>query len=114
MLEEATALFAQMGATRDVRRIEASLRALGVRRSSQGPRARPSIGWDSLTPTEITVVDLLCEGLTNRRVGERLFISTRTVDAHVSHIFSKLGVASRTELVSRAVMRRQDLGQHAQ
>lgn len=114
MLEEATALFTQMGAPRDVRRIEASLRALGVRRSSKGPRARPSIGWDSLTPTELTVVDLLCEGLTNRRVGERLFISTRTVDAHVSHIFRKLGVASRTELVSMAITRRQDIGQHAQ
>jgi len=114
MLDEAAELFTQMGASRDVRRIEAILRTLGVRRSGKGQRARPSIGWDSLTPTEVTVVDLLCEGLTNRQVGERLFISTRTVDSHVSHVFRKLGVSSRTELVSMAVARREQFREGAQ
>jgi DNA-binding NarL/FixJ family response regulator len=51
------------------------------------------------------VVDLLCDGLTNRQIGERLFVSTRTVDTHVMHLFRKLGVRSRTELVSAAARR---------
>jgi DNA-binding NarL/FixJ family response regulator len=114
LLEEARSRFESMGAVRDVRRVEAALRERGVRRGRRGARSRPSVGWDALTPTEVTVVEKLCEGLTNRQVGERLFISTRTVDSHVSRVFRKLGVSSRTELVSVAVVRRQQLREDAQ
>jgi DNA-binding NarL/FixJ family response regulator len=51
------------------------------------------------------VVDLVAEGLTNRQIGERLFISRYTVETHVSHIFTKLGLSSRVELAARAARR---------
>jgi predicted ATPase/class 3 adenylate cyclase/DNA-binding CsgD family transcriptional regulator len=71
----------------------------------RGPRQRPASGWDSLTPTERQVVDLVTEGLTNKQIGERLFISPRTVSTHLSHVFAKLGVSSRSELTSAAAKR---------
>lgn len=65
----------------------------------RGTRQRPASGWAGLTPTEHKVVELVAEGLTNVEVGTRLFISDRTVGSHLSHIFSKLAIASRRELI---------------
>ena len=58
------------------------------------------MGWESLTPTESSVVQLVAEGLRNRDVANRLFMSRRTVETHLTHIFGKLGISSRTELVA--------------
>jgi DNA-binding CsgD family transcriptional regulator len=74
-------------------------------RRARGSRKRPSGGWESLTPTEIQVVELVAEGLTNPQVGERMFISRATVKVHLAHIFRKLDVASRSQLTARAVRR---------
>lgn len=63
------------------------------------------VGWESLTPVEHAVVRLVAEGLTNPQIGERLFISKRTVQAHLARIFVKLGVRSRAELASEVVRR---------
>jgi DNA-binding CsgD family transcriptional regulator len=60
--------------------------------------SRPTFGWRSLTKGERGVADLVAEGLTNRGVATRLFLSPHTVDAHLRHIFRKLGIASRVEL----------------
>jgi DNA-binding CsgD family transcriptional regulator len=60
--------------------------------------ARPTVGWGSLTESECSVADLVAEGLTNREVATRLFLSRYTVDAHLRHIFHKLGIRSRVEL----------------
>jgi DNA-binding CsgD family transcriptional regulator len=65
-------------------------------------RKRPASGWTSLTPTERDVVRLVAEGLTNRDVGARLFISPRTVQTHLTHIYAKLGVTSRVQLAQEA------------
>ena len=70
-----------------------------------GPRRRPAAGWDSLTPTELKVVALVAEGLTNPQIGERLFVSKRTVSAHLRNVFAKLGVSTRAELASQATKR---------
>lgn len=68
----------------------------------RGQRKRPSIGWDSLTPTELRVAALVAQGLTNPQIGERMFIARGTVKIHVAHIFTKLGIASRSQLAVMA------------
>lgn len=70
-----------------------------------GPRRRPSRGWASLTPSERQVVSLVAEGFSNPRVAERLCVSARTVQTHLTHVFRKLGISSRTQL-ARDVARR--------
>ena len=54
--------------------------------------------WATLTRAERTLSALVAKGMTNRQVGERLFISRHTVDAHLRHIFCKLGINSRVGL----------------
>jgi predicted ATPase/DNA-binding CsgD family transcriptional regulator len=72
---------------------------------ARGRRKRPARGWDSLTPTELEVMRHTAAGLTNPQIGERMFISRGTVKAHLSHIFAKLGISSRTELAAQAAKR---------
>lgn len=59
--------------------------------------------YDGLTERELEILSCVGRGLTNKEIGQRLFISDRTVQAHLSNIFSKLGVNTRTEAVMRAV-----------
>jgi DNA-binding CsgD family transcriptional regulator/tetratricopeptide (TPR) repeat protein len=61
------------------------------------PPVRQDVHDFGLTAREIDVLGLLAEGLTTREIGERLFISRKTADTHISHIFEKLGVHSRVE-----------------
>jgi DNA-binding CsgD family transcriptional regulator len=68
-------------------------------------RKRPVSGWTSLTPTECDVVRLVTEGLTNSAVAARLFVSPRTVQTHLTHIYAKLGVTSRVQLAQEAACR---------
>jgi DNA-binding CsgD family transcriptional regulator len=79
--------------------------AVAFAQRGRGPRQRPQAGWDSLTPTERQVVALVAEGLTNPQIAERLFISRRTVSTHLSHVFAKLAISSRTELAAQATKR---------
>jgi DNA-binding CsgD family transcriptional regulator len=59
-------------------------------------------GDDLLTDREAEVLALVAQGLTNRQIGERLFISGKTVSVHVSNLLAKLGVAGRAEAVAVA------------
>jgi DNA-binding CsgD family transcriptional regulator len=68
----------------------------------RGERKRPVSGWGSLTPAERDVARLICEGLANKEIATRLFVSPRTVQAHLSHIYAKLGITSRVQLVQEA------------
>ena len=102
LLRDALGVYERVGAFMDLTRAEAALRGLGVRRGRRGARRRPSRGWESLTPTELEVVRLVTQGLTNVEIGRRLFISRRTVETHLSHIFAKLDVSSRVQLAARA------------
>jgi DNA-binding CsgD family transcriptional regulator len=68
----------------------------------RGERKRPDSGWESLTPAEHDVVRLVCEVLGNKEVAMRLFVSPRTVQAHLSHVYTKLGINSRVQLVQEA------------
>ena len=73
------------------------------------PRPRPPVaaraGLGSLTPTELTVAQAVAEGLSNPQIATRMFISRRTVTTHLTSIFHKLGISSRTELAARAARR---------
>jgi len=101
LLGEAIEHLQFMGAQRDARRAEAVLRGLGIRRGIRGPRQRPTSGWAALTTTEVEVARLVAQGLSNPEIGELMFITRRTVASHLSHIFGKLGVASRRELAAQ-------------
>lgn len=71
----------------------------------RGERGRPPTGWASLTPVELRVAGFVKQGLPNKEIGERLFISANTVRTHMSHIFRKLGLKSRAELAAAATRR---------
>jgi DNA-binding CsgD family transcriptional regulator len=81
----------------DARRVGRELRRLGVeRRIVSQPRAKT--GWDSLTDSELTVVNLIAQGVTNRDVATQLHLSLHTVKNHVHNAFAKLGINSRAQL----------------
>jgi DNA-binding CsgD family transcriptional regulator len=69
-------------------------------------RKRASTGWNSLTPAELHVVALVCEGLGNKDIAARLFVSPRTVQAHLTHVYTKLGLTSRVQLAQMAAANR--------
>lgn len=104
LLDEAVTVYAKLEAVWDIARVRSERRSLGISRSRRAPH-RPSFGWDSLTPTETRVLGLVAQGLTNRQVAERLFVSRRTVATHVEHLLQKLGHTNRVELTAVAVRR---------
>jgi DNA-binding NarL/FixJ family response regulator len=64
-----------------------------------GARPRPAdLGAEALTASELRVGRMAAQGMTNRQIAESLFITTKTVKAHLGHIFSKLYITSRTQL----------------
>jgi predicted ATPase/class 3 adenylate cyclase/DNA-binding CsgD family transcriptional regulator len=77
---------------------------------ARGKRGRPVSGWDSLTPTEVRVVELAASGLTNAKIGEQIFVAGGTVKTHLAHAYAKLGVANRTELATAFTARRAPAG----
>jgi DNA-binding CsgD family transcriptional regulator len=68
--------------------------AIAYARRGRGERKRPTSGWASLTPAERDVVRLVSERLGNKDIGTRLFISPRTVQTHLTHVYTKLGLTS--------------------
>jgi DNA-binding CsgD family transcriptional regulator len=91
------ALYTELGATWDAGRVRSRLRELGVRRRLVAAEPETN-GWAALTTSELAVARLVAEGLTNREVAERLFVSPHTVSSHLRHVFTKLGITSRVEL----------------
>ena len=101
VLGRALELYAEAGAAWDAGRVRGRLRALGVRRRLVAAQ-RPGMGWAAMTDSELAVARLVAQGLTNREVAERLFVSQHTVSGHLRHVFAKLGVNSRVELTRLA------------
>ncbi|WP_200216063.1 helix-turn-helix transcriptional regulator [Micromonospora coerulea] len=98
MLRSAADTFDALGARPWADRAQRELRASGE------TRRRPADGIDQLTPQELQVARLVAQGLSNRDIAGRLFVSPRTVSTHLYRIYPKLGVASRASLA--AVMAR--------
>ncbi len=76
--------------------------AIAYAQRDHGQRKRPASGWAALTPTERDVVRLVGEGLGNNDIATRLFVSPRTVQSHLTHVYTKLGLTSRVQLVQEA------------
>ncbi|MFD2123280.1 response regulator transcription factor [Streptomyces cirratus] len=92
-LTKAREIFDGLGAVQWSDRAQAELRAAGVAVESSTRSA-----FRSLTPQRQRIVRLAAQGLTNREIGERLFLSPRTVGTHLYQAFPVLGVASRSQL----------------
>jgi DNA-binding CsgD family transcriptional regulator len=76
--------------------------AIAYAQRGRGERKRTASGWGSLTKAELDVVRLVSEGLPNKDIATRLFVSPRTVQAHLTHVYTKLGLTSRVQLAQEA------------
>ena len=92
-LREGLELARQCGAAREARRAHAELEATG-----ETVRRYTPIGVESLTPSERRVADLAASGMTNRQIAQTLFVTVKTVEAHLSSAYHKLDIRSRREL----------------
>ena len=92
-LEQGMDLAHACGATALAERARTELAATGVR-----PRRAARTGLDSLTASELRVVELAARGMTNRAIAQSLFVTQRTVETHLGHAYQKLGHSSRERL----------------
>ena len=97
---EALAIFEQLGAAPAAQALRKEMRAHGARGIPRGSRISTRSNPHGLTRREAEILDLLSEGLRNSVIAKRLFVSTKTVDHHVSAILTKLGVPSRAEAIA--------------
>jgi DNA-binding CsgD family transcriptional regulator len=111
-LSEALVLFARAGATRDAARLRSRLRALGIRRRV-ATAEKPSTGWAAMTKSELAVARLAADGLTNREIADRLYVSPHTVNTHLRQVFAKLEVNSRVDLTRLATERNNEQAHEA-
>ncbi len=95
----------ELGAGTWFAQLRAGLREHGIAMRPRRSQPRATAGWDSLTPTEQTVVELVSDGMTNTAIAQRLFVSRRTVESHLVRVYTKLGLRTRTQLVSEALRR---------
>lgn len=89
--------FAAIGAERDTARLADRLRALGVLRPGSAAGRTPG-GWDSLNDMERTIAALVDQGMTNRQIATRVYLSPHTVNYHLRQIYRKLNIRTRLEL----------------
>jgi DNA-binding CsgD family transcriptional regulator/tetratricopeptide (TPR) repeat protein len=99
---EGLACLDELGAKAVADRFRQTLRQQGARSIPRGPQLATRTNPSGLTRRQMTVLGLLAEGLSNADIGQRLFVSTKTVDHHVSAILAKLEVRTRGQAVSLA------------
>jgi DNA-binding CsgD family transcriptional regulator/tetratricopeptide (TPR) repeat protein len=100
LLHDTTTAALEMKASSEAKRAQKMLRALGVRTWRRSSSTSGG-GGSPLTPREVEIARLIAEGASNKEVADTLFLSRKTIERHVSNIFTKLGVRNRAELASR-------------
>jgi DNA-binding CsgD family transcriptional regulator len=109
LLREALRILRGLGARPLARRVEGALRRMGARNLPRGPRRATRANPGGLTERQFEVLALLAGGLHNSDIAERLVLSPKTVDHHVSSILAKLGVRTRKEAAHMApLLQRKD------
>jgi DNA-binding NarL/FixJ family response regulator len=93
VLRQAVDVAHRVGAEPLAGRAETELRATGAK-----PRRVMLTGLEALTASERRIAELAAEGLSNGQIAQTLFITSRTVEGHLTHVFQKLDVNARTEL----------------
>ena len=99
---EALTILEKLGATAAASALRRRMREQGMRRIPRGTRTSTRTHSHGLTKREAEIFELLAQGLRNSAIAKRLFVTTKTVDHHVSAIFTKLGVSSRAEAIAMA------------
>jgi DNA-binding NarL/FixJ family response regulator len=94
-LREGLKLARQCGGVRLARRAQQELQATG-----ETVRRYAPVGVESLTPSERRVAEMAAAGMTNRQIAQSLFVTVKTVEAHLSAAYDKLDIASRNDLAA--------------
>lgn len=100
-LRAARDAFDWLGASGWADRARVELAVAGEDSTRRAPEA-----WDELTPQEVQVAQMVAQGLSNKEIGQRLYVSHRTIASHLYRMFPKLGVTSRAQ-IARAVADRE-------
>lgn len=100
--ETALTRFEQIGSASDIARVRRRLRSFGVRRRGVGSPRQLDSGWESLSETDRTIAHLVDQGLTNRQIASRVFVSSHTINYRLRQIFRRLDISSRLELARLA------------
>jgi len=108
---EALTIMERLGATAAANALRRRMREQGMRRIPRGSRTSTRTNSHGLTKREAEIFELLAQGLRNSAIAKRLFVTTKTVDHHVSAIFTKLGVSSRAEAIALASKKPADSAQ---
>ena len=90
--------YAAIGADHLARQLQRAMQQHRVRTKVSSPR-QERFGWESVTPTEREIIDLVAQGLSNQVIADQLVMSRRTVESHLNHVYGKVGITSRIELV---------------
>jgi DNA-binding CsgD family transcriptional regulator/tetratricopeptide (TPR) repeat protein len=101
-LRQALEIFERLGARPMRAAVTRRLRTMGVKGLPRGPRPATRAHPAGLTPREVEIVAWIAQGLHNAEIAQRMYISVKTVDHHVSSVLTKLGVRSRAEVVREA------------
>lgn len=96
-MKRAIEIFEKLGASATVQLIKQKMRESGIRGIPKGPRQTTKKNFAGLTTRQMEVLKLVANGMSNSEIAENLYISAKTVDHHVSAIFSKLNIHSRIE-----------------
>jgi len=96
-MKKAVEIFEKLGASAASQLIKQKMRKSGIKNIPKGPRQSTKENPSGLTGRQMEILDLVANGLSNSEIGNKLYISNRTVENHISTIFSKLNIHTRTE-----------------